>query len=423
MVSVMSMWAEGPSKRECESRFGDQRLSPGAPCPLQKPASVYLDNACTSYPKPPCVADAVVHYLSHGGYNVNRASYEAAYDVEDGVLECRELLADMFGVANPGLVAFTRCVTESLNLVIKGLLKPGDHVVVSSMEHNAVMRSLTQLASRDVTFTRVSCAEDGSLDVAQVERALTPATRLVVMTHASNVCGTVLPLGEVGELAHAHGIPFVVDAAQTAGVLDVSLEALHADAVCFTGHKGLLGPQGIGGVALTAELAGTLDPLVVGGTGSFSDSEETPSLMPDKLEAGTLNLPGIMGLSAGLRWLGERGVESVRAHELDLTERLIEALLPLEAQGFVGVVGRRDTEGRVGVVSVTTPGLDCAMVAHELDARHGVQTRVGLHCAPSAHKSLGTFPTGTIRFSVGPFNTSDDVDAAVAALADACRHI
>lgn len=384
---------------------------------------IYADNACTTFPKPPCVVEAMTRFMTEGGYNVNRGSYGGAFDAEDGVLECRELLCELLGGPDPSDVVFTRCITESLNLVLKGLLTPGDHVVVSSMEHNAVMRPLTQLAQRGVTFTRIACAADGSLDPVDVVQALTPATRIVVMTHASNVCGTMLPLAEVGALCQERHIAFMVDSAQTAGFVPTRMDELHADALCFTGHKGLLGPQGIGGVVLSPELAATLEPLVVGGTGSVSDSEETPCFMPDRFEAGTLNLPGIMGLRASLLWLREQGINAIRAHELALTQRFLDGLFPLEEDGLVRIVGRRDTTNRTGVVSVCTPLLDEAEVARRLDADFGIQTRVGLHCAPSAHKTLGTFPVGTIRFSFGFAGTEADVDAVLTALRKICSQL
>lgn len=379
---------------------------------------IYLDNASTTFPKPSCVAEAVYAYMTEAGSNVSRGGYADAYDVEDAVLDARVRLCDLLGGPDPADVVFTRNVTEALNLVLKGMLRAGDHVIVSSMEHNAVMRPLAQLAARGVSFSRAACKLDGTLDVTEVERLVGPRTRAVVMTHASNVCGTVLPLAEVGELCRARGLRLVVDAAQTAGVLPVRMDELGADAVCFTGHKGLLGPQGTGGVALADDLAHELEPLVAGGTGSASHLEETPSFMPDRLEAGTPNLPGIMGLRAALVWLAHKGVDAVRAHELDLTERFLAGLAPLAGRGRVRAVGLPGRSGRVGVVSVRTPGRDEAEVAHLLDARFGVQTRVGLHCAPSAHRTLGTYPTGTVRFSFGWANTTDDVDAALGALGE-----
>lgn len=378
----------------------------------------YLDNASTTFPKPPCVTEAVCRYMTEMGTNVGRGEYASAFDTEDLVFDTRAALCALLGSADPSDVVFTRNVTEALNLVLKGFLHPGDHVIVSSMEHNAVMRPLTQLAAAGVTFSRAQCAPDGTLDAAEVERLICPQTCAVVMTHASNVCGTILPVCEVGAICRRHGIPLVIDAAQTAGVVPISMEECGAAAICFTGHKGLLGPQGIGGCVLDPEFATQIDALVAGGTGSHSDSEQMPSFMPDRLEAGTPNLPGIAGLAASLAWLGEKGIDAVRGHELALTQRLLDGLRPLAAARRVRLAGLPGTEGRTGVVSIQTPGYDLSQVAHDLDARFGIQTRVGLHCAPSAHKTLGTFPAGTIRFSLGWANTEADVDLAISALGE-----
>lgn len=378
----------------------------------------YLDNASTTFPKPPCVTEAVCRYMTEMGTNVGRGEYASAFDTEDLVFDTRAALCALLGGADPSDVVFTRNVTEALNLVLKGFLHPGDHVIVSSMEHNAVMRPLTQLAAAGVTFSRAQCAPDGTLDAAEVERLICPQTRTVVMTHASNVCGTILPVCEVGAICRRHGIPLVIDAAQTAGVVPISMEECGAAAICFTGHKGLLGPQGIGGCVLDPEFATQIDALVAGGTGSHSDSEQMPSFMPDRLEAGTPNLPGIAGLAASLAWLGEKGIDAVRGHELALTQQLLDGLRPLAATRRVRLAGLPGTEGRTGVVSIQTPGYDLSQVAHDLDARFGIQTRVGLHCAPSAHKTLGTFPAGTIRFSLGWANTEADVDLAISALGE-----
>lgn len=378
----------------------------------------YLDNASTTFPKPPCVTEAVCRYMTEMGTNVGRGEYASAFDTEDLVFDTRAALCALLGGADPSDVVFTRNVTEALNLVLKGFLHPGDHVIVSSMEHNAVMRPLTQLAAAGVTFSRAQCAPDGTLDAAEVERLICPQTRAVVMTHASNVCGTILPVCEVGAICRRQGIPLVIDAAQTAGVVPISMEECGAAAICFTGHKGLLGPQGIGGCVLGPEFATQIDALVAGGTGSHSDSEQMPSFMPDRLEGGTPNLPGIAGLAASLAWLGEKGIDAVRGHELALTQRLLDGLRPLAAARRVRLAGLPGTEGRTGVVSIQTPGYDLSQVAHDLDARFGIQTRVGLHCAPSAHKTLGTFPAGTIRFSLGWANTEADVDLAISALGE-----
>ena len=336
-------------------------------------------------------------------------------------IESRQLLCDLFHGPDCRNVVFTKNVTESLNVLLKGFLKPGDHVLVSSMEHNAVMRPLTQLAAVGCTFTRVPCDETGALRTEALEGCLTPRTRAVVMTHASNVCGTLLPIGQVGAFCRAHGLKFFVDSAQTAGVWPIDMAAMGIDALAFTGHKGLLGPQGTGGFLLAEGMAARLTPLLSGGTGSLSHTEEVPDFMPDRFEPGTMNLPGILGLHQGLLWLKETGIDAVRRHELALTERFLAGLRLLEERGDVRVVGKGDCRDRTGVVSIQTLRKELAQAAYELDADHGVMTRVGLHCAPSAHKTLGTYPTGTIRFSFGWWNTEAQADAALAALEAVCH--
>ncbi len=383
----------------------------------------YLDNAATTFPKPPEVAEAVAAFITGLGSNINRGCYGTAYEAENMVYETRELLCRLFHGPDCKNVIFTKNVTESLNVLLKGLLRPGDHVLVSSMEHNAVMRPLVQLEKTGVSFSRIPCTDTGDLQLDAMEGLLQPNTRAVVLTHASNVCGTVLPLGQVGSFCKQHGLHFIADTAQTAGVLDLDMEKMSMDALAFTGHKGLLGPQGIGGFVIRDELAERIEPLLSGGTGSVSHTEEVPTFLPDRFEPGTLNLPGIAGLRAGLLWLERTGIANVRAHEAALTARFLEKLAPLEAEGLIRIIGRRGTEHRTGVVSIQTVELDQATAAFELDSDYGIQTRVGLHCAPSAHKTLGTYPTGTIRFSFGWRNTAEDVDAAVTALEEICRGV
>lgn len=377
---------------------------------------LYLDNASTTFPKPECVTEAVTRYMKYAGTNISRGDYSLAYSVEDTVFETREALVNLFRGPKPSNVIFTRNITESLNLALKGLLKSGDHVVTSSMEHNAVMRPLVQLEKKGITFTRVACSSDGTLNPFKVEAAITPATKAVVITHASNVSGTILPIKKIGELCASRQVLFIVDAAQTAGVIPIDMHAMHIDMLCITGHKGLLGPQGIGALLLTDKVVSELDPLIVGGTGSMSDSEEIPTILPDRFEAGTPNLPGIIGLHASLMWLKNRGISAIFDHEVKLTDLFLQQLKPLEETGHVKIIGLPNTQGRVGVVSIQTPMEDLAFVARNLDTNFGIQTRVGLHCAPSAHKTLKTFPTGTIRFSFGWSNTEEDVNFAICAL-------
>lgn len=357
-------------------------------------------------------------YIEECGCNISRGGYDGAYRTEELVLRTRQQLTRLFHGPDCRNVAFTKNITESLNLLLKGLLKPGDHVLVSAMEHNAMMRPLRQLEKQGVCFSRIPCREDGSLILEEVEGLLRPNTRAVAMLHASNVCGTLMPAAEVGALCRRHGIWFLLDTAQTAGTFPIDMEAMHIDALAFTGHKGLLGPQGIGGVLLRPELADALEPLISGGTGSFSHLEEVPALMPDRVEAGTLNLPGIVGLHAALDWLEKTGTDAVRAHELALTEQFLRGVKAIPG---LRLAGRSDTLGRAAVVSVVPENTDPSFLADALSREYGVMVRVGLHCAPHAHRVLGTYPTGTVRFSFGPRNTPQQVDAALAALEDLSR--
>lgn len=380
---------------------------------------IYLDQASTTYPKPKCVANAVYEYMTGNGCNINRGCYENAYDTEEVILETREMLCELFDSSDCKNVIFTKNVTESLNVVLKGFLKPGDHVLVSSMEHNAVMRPIRQLEKTGVSFARIPCSSQGELFMESMENLLKPNTRAVVMTHASNVCGTVLPLKEVGEFCKVHGVKFIVDCAQTAGVLPVSMKEMKIDALCFTGHKGLYGPQGIGGFLLQEDMIDLIDPLLSGGTGSISHTEEIPAFMPDRFEPGTMNLPGIFGLNAALEWIKETGIDKIHQKEMKLTALFLKKIKELDPKGEkIRLIGREDTKGRTSVVSIQTPGRDVSEAAYLLDKNYGIMTRVGLHCAPSAHETLHTYPTGTIRFSFGYFNTEEEVLLAVKALGE-----
>ena len=386
---------------------------------------IYLDQACTSFPKAPGTADAVFRFMTECGSNISRGSYSAAYNAEELAYDTRVLLSRLFSGgdadADPKRVIFTKNVTESLNVLLKGLLRPGDHVLVSSMEHNAVMRPLRQLEKQGVRFTRVPCSADGSMDPADLEERIEPSTRAVVMLHASNVCGTVLPAAQVGAICRARGIRFILDTAQTAGVLPLDMEAMGIDALAFTGHKGLLGPQGTGGFLIREEMAAELEPLISGGTGSISHTEEIPGFLPDRFEAGTLNLPGIAGLKASLSWLSEQPEGSVPAHELKLTGLFLREMESLEEEGVLRVVGKHGTDGRIGVVSIVPAKPDPAELAFRLDEIYGIATRVGLHCAPAAHQTLGTWPAGTVRFSFGVFNTEAEIETAAQAVKELCR--
>ncbi|WP_417135701.1 aminotransferase class V-fold PLP-dependent enzyme [Phascolarctobacterium succinatutens] len=390
---------------------------------------IYLDNASTTFPKPQAVADAVYQYITHAGTNISRGTCAASS--EDLVFATREQLCRFFGSEDSKNVVFTKNITESLNIIIKGLLHSGDHVLVSAMEHNAVMRPLQQIGTEltasnaptdAITFSRIPCDADGALRLDALPQLVCPNTKAIIMTHASNVCGTLQPLAQVGSFCQDHNLKFIVDSAQTAGVLPINMQTLHIDALAFTGHKGLLAPQGIGGFVLRESIIDAIAPLIVGGTGSLSHTERTPRFMPDKFEAGTLNLPGIAGLHASLSWLQQQGIDKIRTHELTLTQQFLDGLQQLEAQKLLHIVGKRDCTDRVGVVSVSTEKMDIAELAFILADKYAIATRVGLHCAPNAHKTLGTYPTGTLRFSFGWHNTAEEVNVALQALKEVLTH-
>ncbi|MEA5058806.1 MAG: aminotransferase class V-fold PLP-dependent enzyme [Candidatus Pelethousia sp.] len=382
---------------------------------------IYFDNGSTSFPKAPGVGEAMAALIATGAFNINRGGYEGAYRVADMVLDTREQICRLLDWEDPKNVAFTGNVTQSLNLILKGYLKAGDHVIVSSLEHNAVMRPLNQLGKLGVTFDAAQADADGRLAIERIEALIRPQTKLVVMTHASNVCGTVLPIADAAALCRARGLRFVVDAAQTAGVLPLSMKELGADAIAFTGHKGILGPQGIGGMVLTDEFAAQIEPLLSGGTGSVSDTEQMPAFLPDRFESGTMNLPGIAGLHAALEYILETGTDRINQVEMELCSRFLAGVRALPGVRMVGVDG---IQGRVATVSLdfSSMGLDNAVVSYRLDDEHGIMTRCGMHCAPRAHKTLGTFPQGTVRFAFGHKNTPDEVDSCLEALKDICKN-
>ena len=375
---------------------------------------IYLDNAATSFPKAPGVGAAMADYLERVGCNIGRGGYRRAWDAAGGVLAVREKLRALTGAPSPRNVCFTAGATCGLNILLKGLLRPGDRVLASPMEHNAVLRPLEQLKGRGVAVELLPCTERGELRLDGLAERLDGGVRAVVLTHASNVSGTLFPIETVGALCRARGIFFLVDAAQTLGAVPVDMAAMGIDGLAFSGHKGLLGPQGIGGLAVTDALAEALEPLLSGGTGSLSESLSMPPFLPDRLEAGTLNLPGIFGLGAALDWLEEQGA-ALREREARLSRHLWYRMKELEEDGL-RVLGADDPRKRAGVVSVDFLRADNGEMAARLEREYGVLTRVGLHCAPLAHRTLGTFPRGAVRFSVGPFTTFAEIDAAAGAV-------
>jgi cysteine desulfurase/selenocysteine lyase len=375
---------------------------------------IYLDNAATSWPKLPEVLKAMVDVLERAGGNPGRSGHRLSIEAARVMYDTREDIARFFNGGDPMRIVFTNSATHAINIVLKGLLKPGDRVVVSSMEHNAVMRPLRSLEERGLIVDIVLCASDGTLDVNEIARAVDINARLVVINHASNVAGTILPVAEVASIAHEAGALLLVDAAQTAGVLPIDMKAFGIDFLAFTGHKGLQGPPGIGGLII-GDHVDTLqiEPLVQGGTGSQSELEEQPVHLPDKFESGTPNLVGIAGLCAGINWVMDRRVEVIRAQEKELTGILIDGLSNIEG---VKVHGTHDPEGSVAIVSFTARDKHVSEIGLKLDEDYGILTRVGLHCAPAAHKTIGTFPEGTVRLAPGVFTAVNDIQEVVLAI-------
>lgn len=372
--------------------------------------NIYMDNAATSFPKAPNVAKSISDYITNVGSSINRGVYSKSLEAENIVFETRELLCEIFNFNKSENVVFTKNITESLNVLLKGFIKSGDHVIVSSMEHNAVMRPLSSLVEMGAEISRCPCDSLGSLQLDSLECLIKPNTKAIVMTHASNVCGTILPLKEVGQLCKKHKIFFIIDAAQSAGFLDIDFNKLNASALAFTGHKSLLGPQGIGGFLISDDLNGKIKPLIEGGTGSLSELEQQPSYMPDKFEAGTPNLPGIYGLNAALKYILQEGISSIREKELLLTDKFISQIKNIDE---VHLIGLSSIEGRTPVVSLDFVNRDNGVICYDLNRNFGISTRSGLHCAPSAHKTLGTFPRGTVRFSFSHFNTLYDINYCI----------
>ncbi|MFC2060514.1 aminotransferase class V-fold PLP-dependent enzyme [Chloroflexota bacterium] len=375
---------------------------------------IYLDNAATSWPKPPEVPKAMVDVLEHAGGNPGRSGHRLSIAAAREIYDTREDVAQFFHTPDPLRIIFTGGATSAINIVMRGLLKAGDHVVISSMEHNAVMRPLRMLEKEGLRLSIVPCASDGSLDNGDVARAVNSDTRLVVITHASNVVGTLLPVTEVASIAHQAGALLMVDAAQTAGVIPIDMPAMGIDFLVFTGHKELQGPPGIGGLIMADSVdASQIEPLIRGGTGSWSESEEQPDDLPDKFESGTANLVGIAGLHAGLRWVMSRGIETIEAHSKELTRVLIEGLAGLPG---VKVYGPLDPGRSVAIVSFSVAGKRVSEIGLRLDEEHGILSRVGLHCAPLAHKTTGSFPEGAVRLAPGVFTTIDDIHTVIRAV-------
>lgn len=373
---------------------------------------IYLDHAATSWPKPPAVTEAVINAMLNDAANPGRGSHAMAVRASRILFETRKHLAKLFNIKNPNDIAFTSNTTMSLNMAIKGWLKPGDHVIATSVEHNSVRRPLYYLEQTiGIEVTYVESDERGFLNLDDVANAIRPNTTLAVVNHSSNLLGTIMPVAEIAELTKKHGIKLLVDAAQSAGIIPVDVRAMGIDMLAFPGHKGLLGPQGTGGLYINPEL--DLVPLLHGGTGSQSEAREQPQVRPDRYEAGTQNTPGLAGLKAGVQYVLNETVQKIHTKEWTLTQRLLEGLKSVNG---VKLMGPDLGEQRTGIVAFNLTGVDPSELSFILDQHYRIAVRAGFHCTPLAHACAGTTETGAIRASVGVFTTNGEIDTLTMAI-------
>ncbi|CEH36047.1 aminotransferase class V-fold PLP-dependent enzyme [Romboutsia lituseburensis] len=372
---------------------------------------IYLDNAATTYPKPEKVYDAVLDCMKNYCANPGRAGHKLAMRAAREIYDARENIAKLFNIDNPMTIVFTNNATDSLNLAIKGVVKKGDHIITTSMEHNSVIRPIKSLEKDGIENTIVECDKDGFLNPDDIKNAIKKNTKLIVTTHASNVVGTIVDIKSIGEIAKEKNILYLVDASQTVGVYDINVKDINVDMIAAPGHKCLLGPQGTGILYIKEDL--NVDILKEGGTGSRSEDLFQPDLTPDKYESGTHNTPGIVGLNEGVKFILETGIDNIRAHEEELCQYMLDRLR--EVPNIV-IYGPKDSKKRAAVISINIPKIDSGEITFLLDSEYNIATRSGIHCAPLAHKTLGTIEQGAVRFSLGYFNTKKDIDEAVKAL-------
>ncbi|KPU26748.1 cysteine desulfurase [Caloranaerobacter sp. TR13] len=379
---------------------------------------IYLDNAATTFPKPEEVYQAMLESMKEFGANPGRSGHKLALKAGRAIYETRELLSKLFNIENPMNIIFTSNATEGLNLGIKGILKSGDHVITTSMEHNSVLRPLKALESVGVETTIIQCDKTGMIDINDIEKNIKQNTKMIITTHASNVTGTLFPIDEISKIAHKKGLLYMVDAAQTAGVYDIDVKNMNIDILVFPGHKSLLGPQGTGGIYIREGI--DVMQMKEGGTGSRSESLIQPEMLPDKFESGTPNTPGIVGLGAGIKFILKTGIDNIRKHEEELTKYFIEELKKIDK---VKIYGPCDVKKQAPVVSINLGEEDSSEVSYILDRVFNIAVRPGLHCAPLAHKTIGTFEQGVVRFSIGYFNTHQDIEEAIKAIREIAKEI
>jgi cysteine desulfurase family protein len=380
--------------------------------------TVYFDNAATSWPKPESMMQAMIKFNACIGASPGRSAHRMSIDSGRVIFDAREKAAALFGATDPLQIIFTKNATEALNIATSGLMKPGDHCITSGMEHNSVMRPLRALEASGVKLEVVGCSASDGLDPADIERAIKPYTRAIYLTHASNVTGLVMPVAEVGCIARNRGIIFIVDAAQTAGAIPIDVIGMGIDILAFTGHKSLFGPQGTGGLYIRKGLEKMVSPIMFGGTGSRSEYEQQPDFMPDMFESGTPNAIGIAGLCAGTQFIEKTGIDAIREKERSLASHFITELNKIKG---ATVYGAQAISERIAVVSFNLENVSPSEVSLILDEKYGIMSRPGLHCAPQAHRTIGTFPAGTLRFSFGYFNTEEEIEYSLRALYEISR--
>ena len=375
---------------------------------------IYFDNAATSWPKPDCVTEAMSDFMNNTGANPGRSGHRLSVEAGRVVYFAREKIARLFNLKDPMRVVFTLNATEGLNLGMRGMLHRGDHVITSSMEHNSVMRPLRDLESQGIRVTVVKCSREGFLDPEDVRNAIESDTKMMVINHGSNVVGSLAPIREIGKIARDLNIKYMIDSAQTAGSISLEMERDNIDLVAFTGHKGLMGPTGTGGLAIGENVdINEFDRMRSGGSGSKSEFERHPDFLPDKYESGTLNAVGLAGLSAGVSYILDRTVEKIHETKMALTARFMDRVKDMNG---LNVYGGNDLKRQTSVVSINIRDRSQSEIGLLLEEQFNIMCRVGLHCAPSAHRTIGTFPDGTVRFGFGYFNRREEIDIAVEAL-------
>lgn len=373
--------------------------------------NIYLDNASTTFPKPKVVSDSIYNFLVNIGGNPGRSNHKNGMESNRLLLEARETIASFFNFNNISNVIFTSNITSSLNILINGCLKKGDHVITSSIEHNSVLRPLFKLESNKfIELSIVNSNEFGFINVDDIKNSIRENTKFIILSHASNVLGSIQPIEEIGRLCKDNGIFFILDSAQSAGVLDIDFTKLNLSALAFTGHKSLFGPQGIGGFIITDKLNAICNPYILGGTGSMSYSLDQPDFLPDKFESGTLNMPGIVGLNEGIKFINKEGLNSIYEKNSYLRSLLISNLQEIKN---IQLYEDFSNPNYTSCVSFNSIKMDTAELSYELDYKYGIKNRSGLHCAPLTHKSIGSFPNGTVRLSISYFNTIEDINYTI----------